>query len=914
MKKRFFSVLVSLLCISVISVMTNFRPDPVYASFTNYITLDSTTHDKLKDGANEFRFMGMNIQAFDPVWLVGYPRWDAGAYKNPTDYELEDIIKTVAQMGGTVVRDYSLSVGATVNGVERHVMAVDTFSDEAFARLDRIFELCNEYGIRLILGLVDYQDTIGGVSTYSGWRSKTKDEFFTDATVIADFKKTIDFVTNRYKDEKALLCWETGNEFPINANTDSWTRTISAYIKSKDPNHLVADGRLGISNDSLTNSNVDIVVNHLYHWVQGYDYDQYCSDDKDATTGKKAYIVEEFGYAGADQTIYHDLLTEAISNGTSGVMLWALAHHNDKGGFYWHDGYYAGVGDYWTYHWPGFASGSSYNEIDTLTLMRNHAYEIRGLSVPSISTPDTPEMLPIDSVRCINWRGSTGANSYDIERATSINGPWTLVGDNISDATKWAPALFDDKSAIGGTAYYYRVKANNTSGTSSASNVVGPVTASNTYTFASDYDENYVNGYKGWYYQCGNIGGALTNMYNAAPPSYWFKESSYAAIGSGWLRPDNSYDVAVSWIAPKKGSVTIDSTATLRNYTADGARVSITKNSGGITTTLIGASTLAYNNPLTMDVSSSVYVNAGDTIIFRVNKNTAFYENEYVDWNPVISFTLASPPGTDPSNLVSNPGFENETASPWSLGSHFYHTSADYYQGTSSVALTGSAGDYDCNLYQNITVEPYKSYVLEFYGKCGSSTNFYIMNSTWTTTLASGSTTGNNTWTKYTLKFESGNNNTIVLRVTDNNSGTNYFDDFNIYAPTNMVDNPGFENGSVSWNLGTHFTISTADKFQGSNSVRLLGTGNWDCNLYQSVSVSTNTNYTLRFYAKCAASTYFRVMNSTWTTTLAYGNTTGNNTWTLYTLNFNSSSYNSIIINVCDNNTSTNYFDSFGVN
>jgi len=65
----------------------------------------------------------------------------------------------------------------------------------------------------------------------------------------------------RYCDDKAVLCWETGNEL---SSPPDWTREIAAYIKSLDHNHLVMDG-FGASvlrPESLAMPEVDIVTTH----------------------------------------------------------------------------------------------------------------------------------------------------------------------------------------------------------------------------------------------------------------------------------------------------------------------------------------------------------------------------------------------------------------------------------------------------------------------------------------------------------------------------------------------------------------------------------------------------------------------------------------------------------------------------
>lgn len=456
-------------------VIPTATPTPVITPFTNFITRIT---DKLMDGDQEFKYVGNNLQSFDPSWMRGFPNWE-NSNTDPTNYEIEDMVKTASQIGSRVIRVYALSVGNFNSNYEAHVTGIGQFSETAFKRLDKLFEMCNKYKIRAILGLVDYWDTIGGISTYTNWRNKEKAEFFTDPQIIADFKLTIDYVTNRYRNEKALLCWSTGNEMPINSNVDAWARDITAYIKSKDPNHLVKDSRLSmtanISFDSLNNPNVDIVSGHYYHWVRGTDYPKYCKDDKALSKDKKVFIVTEFGYAGYNISMYRDLLNEVISNGTSGISIWAMAHRNENGGFYWHDGYHTSIGHYSTYHWPGFQTGSEYNEIETLALMREYAYLIRGMSIPPLPIPDAPFLFPITKISAINWRGSTGASSYNVERAESINGPWQIVGEDIIDARDRYTSLFDDFFAQSGVNYYYRIIAKNSSGTSRPSNVVGPI-------------------------------------------------------------------------------------------------------------------------------------------------------------------------------------------------------------------------------------------------------------------------------------------------------------------------------------------------------------------------------------------------------------------------------------------------------
>ncbi|MGE5557157.1 MAG: carbohydrate binding domain-containing protein, partial [Bacillota bacterium] len=126
----------------------------------------------------------------------------------------------------------------------------------------------------------------------------------------------------------------------------------------------------------------------------------------------------------------------------------------------------------------------------------------------------------------------------------------------------------------------------------------------------------------------------------------------------------------------------------------------------------------------------------------------------------------------------------------------------------------------------------------------------------------------------------------------------------------NLVQNPGFESGTSSWAVPAHFSVVSDDKHSGTYSVKLTGTGDW-CNLIQGVSLAGSTNYTLTAWGKCGASQIIKVVNgSTWAV-IATLNTTANNTWTQYTLNFNSGSNTSVNVVVTDNASGTSYYDDF---
>jgi hypothetical protein len=188
--------------------------------------------------------------------------------------------------------------------------------------------------------------------------------------------------------------------------------------------------------------------------------------------GKKVYVTGELGFipvAGIEK-----VLDTVIANGVSGAMIWSLRYHNRDGGFYWHSEP-EGAGLFKAYHYPGFATGTAYEESGLLRLLHAKAFEISGLPVPPTAVPAPPQLLPIKSIADISWQGSAGASSYDIERASRANGPWSIVGLNVDDTWAQYRSLFSDVYAEAGASYYYRVLAKNGAGTSVPSNVIGPV-------------------------------------------------------------------------------------------------------------------------------------------------------------------------------------------------------------------------------------------------------------------------------------------------------------------------------------------------------------------------------------------------------------------------------------------------------
>jgi hypothetical protein len=447
----------------------------------NFVTRQG---DQLLVDGRPYRFISFNI----PNLLVvedAFSFTKPNPWRWPDEYEIEDALESVRQMGGQVVRTYVISVfreGADM-GRTVHVYGPGEFNEEGFKTLDKVLEIARRKGIRLIIPFYDRAPWMGGQPQYAAFRGKKSNAFWTDPEIIADFKQTIEHVVNRkntitgvaYKDDPTIFGWETGNEIDA---TPEWTHEIAAYVKQLDPKHLVVDGRSlrGVSQWQVDEPNTDVITTHHYPWGENTDFVEPIRAAHAKTKGKKPYFVGEFGFVPTEHI--REVYDAVIEDGINGALIWSLRFHRREGGFYWHMEVGTGGNFYKAYHWPGFDSGKLYDEREVLTLTRDKAFEIVGQTPPPLKAPQPPKLLPIDAPAAISWQGPAGAASYDVERATSAEGPWSVVGQNVSDADVQYRPLFVDASVEPGHSYLYRVVARNSAGDSPPSNVVGPVAAS----------------------------------------------------------------------------------------------------------------------------------------------------------------------------------------------------------------------------------------------------------------------------------------------------------------------------------------------------------------------------------------------------------------------------------------------------
>jgi mannan endo-1,4-beta-mannosidase len=188
------------------------------AQFQNFL---KARGDKLMDGSAELRFVSYNIPNLHYI-EDNHQFAQVNPWRIADEFEIRDALTTIRQMGGNVTRMYVPSVRKAIDDstIVRHVLAPGVFNEEAFRAYDRILQVANQTGVRVIIPLVDNWWWWGGPKEYAAFRGKSKDEFWTDSTLIADFKKTVAFIINRvntytgvpFREDRAIFGWETGNE------------------------------------------------------------------------------------------------------------------------------------------------------------------------------------------------------------------------------------------------------------------------------------------------------------------------------------------------------------------------------------------------------------------------------------------------------------------------------------------------------------------------------------------------------------------------------------------------------------------------------------------------------------------------------------------------------------------------------
>lgn len=282
-----------------------------------------------------------------------------------THTEIDAVLDSLEDMNANCIRAYGqvMSVGAT----DTCMPTLGAYNAAAFEPADYLLQQCAIRGIKVMFPLVDNY-TYAGMNGKYWWCTAsgvTPDgdgtQFFTNSTVIANFKSFVSYVVNRvnaytgirYGDDPTIFAWETGNE--LNTGTsgvsmNTWTGDIATYIKTTcGAQQLVADGRYGIvGSDNVTTDSVQLALTDV-DMYSTHCYDQWRTPENVELQGTAAHAAGKAFFVG-EATIYDTASNWTLAKMLSkcetstkidGNMPWQLLSPLTN----WGDGY--------TYHYPG---------------------------------------------------------------------------------------------------------------------------------------------------------------------------------------------------------------------------------------------------------------------------------------------------------------------------------------------------------------------------------------------------------------------------------------------------------------------------------------------------------------------------------------------------------------------------------
>ncbi|QRV79289.1 Cellulase (glycosyl hydrolase family 5 protein) [Ceratobasidium sp. AG-Ba] len=202
----------------------------------------------------------------------------------PTSADITTAFNDLKNAGFTTLRTWGFNEVTSPSGTYYQLWNGKTptlnTGPDGLAKFDTVVAAAKVAGIRLIIPLTNNWSDYGGMDVYVKQLLGSNDHslFYTDSAVKAAFKNYINGFVGRYKNEPTVMAWELANEPRCRGSTitlittcntktiTSWATEMSAYIKSIDPNHLVATGDEGFYNRRDT-------LNYPYLGSEGIDFD-----------------------------------------------------------------------------------------------------------------------------------------------------------------------------------------------------------------------------------------------------------------------------------------------------------------------------------------------------------------------------------------------------------------------------------------------------------------------------------------------------------------------------------------------------------------------------------------------------------------------------------------------------------------
>lgn len=171
---------------------------------------------------------------------------------------------------------------------------------DGLQKLDYALYQAEKHGIKLLITFTNYWDAFGGMGQYVKWAQELgisglkKDDFYTNETLKGWYKDYVNGLLNhtnpytgrKLKDEPSVFAWELANEPRCNADAQckdnilyNWAKEMSEYVKSVDPNHMVALGDEGFYNKPYGYYNEYTTSNYAFYGAEGVDFEKLMTID-----------------------------------------------------------------------------------------------------------------------------------------------------------------------------------------------------------------------------------------------------------------------------------------------------------------------------------------------------------------------------------------------------------------------------------------------------------------------------------------------------------------------------------------------------------------------------------------------------------------------------------------------------------
>lgn len=323
-----------------------------------------------------FRFVGANV---------------AIMYRDEDRERMPETLQRAAQAGMRVVRVWAFGEGGP-NDVGPLADFADwprthpfrpspgEWNEEALVHLDNVIAEAQRNNIRVQLCLTNWWRDTGGVTQYLRWAgiNDADDDrfpfginperamlFYTNETARRLYREHLEKLATRrntitgvsYRDDRTIFGWELMNEAQVVtgrwAERRAWIAEMSAYLKSLDPNHIIAPGTWGYRTAAERR---EWLTDHRLPNIDYCDVHNYPRPDEDsfvdsptalrqfidnraaaAFSINKPLVFGEFGmgvegYKSFSQVEWFRAFLEGnIRAGVAGAMFWILTPDPNRG-------------------------------------------------------------------------------------------------------------------------------------------------------------------------------------------------------------------------------------------------------------------------------------------------------------------------------------------------------------------------------------------------------------------------------------------------------------------------------------------------------------------------------------------------------------------------------------------------------